>query len=49
MTDNPTLSLQRPSEDRNAALRPKSLAEFVGTGGSAAWNDFRKDIYLGHG
>jgi Holliday junction DNA helicase RuvB len=30
MTDNPTLSAQRQPEDADAALRPKSLAEFVG-------------------
>ena len=30
MTDNPTLSPQRQPEDQDAALRPKSLGEFVG-------------------
>ena len=30
MTDNPLLSSARQSEDADAALRPKSLAEFVG-------------------
>ena len=30
MTDNPTLSPQRQPEDHDAALRPKSLGEFVG-------------------
>ncbi|OYW45733.1 MAG: Holliday junction branch migration DNA helicase RuvB [Sphingomonadales bacterium 32-68-7] len=30
MTDNPALSPQRQPEDQDAALRPKSLAEFVG-------------------
>lgn len=30
MTDNPLLSSQRQHEDADAALRPKSLAEFVG-------------------
>jgi Holliday junction DNA helicase RuvB len=30
MTDNPALSAQRQPEDADAALRPKSLAEFVG-------------------
>ncbi|MDE2404679.1 MAG: Holliday junction branch migration DNA helicase RuvB [Sphingomonadales bacterium] len=30
MTDNPLLSAQRQAEDADAALRPKSLAEFVG-------------------
>ena len=30
MTDNPALSPQRQPEDPDAALRPKSLAEFVG-------------------
>ena len=30
MTDNPTLSPQRQPEDQDAALRPKSLGEFIG-------------------
>jgi len=30
MTDNPILSAQRQAEDADAALRPKSLADFVG-------------------
>ena len=30
MTDSPTLSPQRQPEDQDAALRPKSLGEFVG-------------------
>ncbi|MBA4162237.1 MAG: Holliday junction branch migration DNA helicase RuvB, partial [Novosphingobium sp.] len=30
MTDNPLLSSQRQPEDADAALRPKTLAEFVG-------------------
>jgi Holliday junction DNA helicase RuvB len=30
MTDNPALSPQRQPEDADAALRPKSLGEFVG-------------------
>ena len=30
MTDNLTLSPQRQPEDQDAALRPKSLGEFVG-------------------
>jgi Holliday junction DNA helicase RuvB len=30
MTDNPILSVQRQIEDQDAALRPKSLTEFVG-------------------
>lgn len=30
MTDNPALSPQRQPEDQDAALRPKSLGEFVG-------------------
>ena len=30
MTDNPILSAQRQIEDQDAALRPKSLTEFVG-------------------
>src|SRR6185295_266823 len=30
MTDNPLLSAHRQIEDADAALRPKSLAEFVG-------------------
>jgi Holliday junction DNA helicase RuvB len=30
VTDNPTLSPQRQPEDHDAALRPKSLGEFVG-------------------
>jgi len=30
MTDNPTLSPQRQPDDKDAALRPKSLGEFVG-------------------
>jgi len=30
LTDNPTLSPQRQPEDQDAALRPKSLGEFVG-------------------
>jgi Holliday junction DNA helicase RuvB len=30
MTDSTTLSLQRQPEDQDAALRPKSLSEFVG-------------------
>jgi Holliday junction DNA helicase RuvB len=30
MTDNPTLSPQRQPEDADAALRPKTLGEFVG-------------------
>src|SRR5690606_10789728 len=30
MTDNPALSPQRQPEDPDAALRPKSLGEFVG-------------------
>ena len=30
MTDNPILSPSRQAEDADAALRPKSLAEFVG-------------------
>ena len=30
MTDNPLLSSARQGEDADAALRPKSLAEFVG-------------------
>ena len=30
MTDNPTLSAQRQPEDADAALRPKTLGEFVG-------------------
>ncbi|MEQ1497369.1 MAG: Holliday junction branch migration DNA helicase RuvB [Novosphingobium sp.] len=30
MTDNPLLSTQRQPEDADAALRPKTLAEFVG-------------------
>ncbi|KPL68734.1 ATP-dependent DNA helicase RuvB [Erythrobacter sp. SG61-1L] len=30
MTTNPTLSPQRQPEDQDAALRPKSLAEFIG-------------------
>src|SRR5690606_35451082 len=30
MTDNPTLSPERQPEDQDAALRPKSLGEFVG-------------------
>ncbi|MEZ5734323.1 MAG: Holliday junction branch migration DNA helicase RuvB [Novosphingobium sp.] len=30
MTDNPILSAQRQPEDADAALRPKTLAEFVG-------------------
>ncbi|WP_309621429.1 Holliday junction branch migration DNA helicase RuvB, partial [Novosphingobium sp.] len=30
MTDNPLLSAQRMPEDADAALRPKTLAEFVG-------------------
>ncbi|MXO59046.1 Holliday junction branch migration DNA helicase RuvB [Altererythrobacter salegens] len=30
MTDNPTLSPQRQPEDADAALRPKSLGEFIG-------------------
>jgi Holliday junction DNA helicase RuvB len=29
MTDNPALSPQRQPEDADAALRPKSLGEFV--------------------
>jgi hypothetical protein len=49
MTDNPTFSPRRQLEDYDAALRPKSLAEFVGIGGSASWNACRKDIYQSHG
>jgi Holliday junction DNA helicase RuvB len=30
MTDNPALSPQRQPEDQDAALRPRSLAEFIG-------------------
>jgi len=30
MTDNPLLTPQRQAEDADAALRPKSLTEFVG-------------------
>ena len=30
MTDNPILTPQRMAEDVDAALRPKTLAEFVG-------------------
>ena len=30
MTDNPLLSAHRQIEDADAALRPKTLAEFVG-------------------
>jgi Holliday junction DNA helicase RuvB len=30
MTDNPLLSAQPQAEDLDAALRPKTLAEFVG-------------------
>ena len=30
MTDNPHLTPQRTPEDADAALRPKTLAEFVG-------------------
>lgn len=30
MTDNPALSPRRQPEDPDAALRPKSLGEFVG-------------------
>ena len=30
MTDNPILSAKRQAEDADVALRPKSLAEFVG-------------------
>ena len=30
MTDNPLLTPQRVVDDADAALRPKSLAEFVG-------------------
>ena len=30
MTDNPTLTTQRQPDDPDAALRPKTLAEFVG-------------------
>ena len=49
MTDDPTLSPERQPEDVDAALRPKSLPEFVGNGGSAAWNACRKDLYQSHG
>lgn len=34
MTDNPTLSPQRQPEDQDAALRPKSLGEFIGQAGA---------------
>ena len=30
MTDNPILTSQRQPDDPDAALRPKTLAEFVG-------------------
>ena len=30
MTDNPNLTPQRQPDDADAALRPKTLAEFVG-------------------
>ncbi len=30
MTDNPALSPQRQPEDADAALRPKTVGEFVG-------------------
>ena len=34
MTDNPALSPQRQPEDQDAALRPKSLGEFIGQEGA---------------
>ena len=34
MTDNPLLTPQRTAEDADAALRPKTLAEFVGQAGA---------------
>ena len=34
MTDNPLLTPQRQAEDADAALRPKTLAEFVGQAGA---------------
>jgi len=34
MTDNPLLTPQRQTEDADAALRPKTLAEFVGQAGA---------------
>jgi len=34
MTDNPALSPQRQPEDHDAALRPKSLGEFIGQEGA---------------
>jgi Holliday junction DNA helicase RuvB len=30
VTDNPALSSQRQPEDADAALRPKTLGEFIG-------------------
>ena len=34
MTENPNLTPQRQPDDADAALRPKTLAEFVGQAGS---------------
>ena len=34
MTDNPNLTPQRQPEDADAALRPKTLANFVGQAGA---------------
>ena len=49
MSANPAITPERQPEDQDAALRPKSLGEFVGNGGSAAWNACRKDIYKSDG
>ncbi len=39
MTDNPILTAQRTPEDADAALRPKTLDEFIGQ--AAAWDNLR--------
>jgi Holliday junction DNA helicase RuvB len=44
MTDNPALSPQRQLEDPDAALRSKSLGEFVGRRRRVAWNLCRKEL-----
>ena len=36
MTDNPILTSQRQPDDPDAALRPKTLAEFVGQAATLA-------------